>query len=208
MNQLTLSDEDQKLVDDYLSTLVAVPHNTTRLFAIGFIGLPGTGKSTVADMLQARIGLPVSRNDQIRRYLNRLGFQGASPKQELMRDFAELRTAWYYRHQKSAIVDANFTEQWQRSQKLAADFGATLLLIRISCNEHEALRRIDARLRAGDGSGSSQGDREAYMRAIKQLCENPIPDTEIFFQIDTQQPLDSQLDRLVARLRQDGYVEE
>lgn len=201
-----ICEHDMDLIDVYLATLAASPHNTKKLFALGFIGFPGTGKSTVADRLKSKLGIPVSSNDQIRRYLNKLGFEGSSPRQDLMRDFAELRTSWYYSHQTSVIIDANFTEQWQRSQKLAETYNAKLLLIQVTCERYEALRRIDVRLRSGDSLGSSLGDKEAYERAIRQSYNNPIPSKNIYFHINSQQPLDAQIDQLVGRLRLDDYV--
>ena len=83
----TLSKAD--VFDLFMSSKEWKPNNTRRLFALTFIGLPGTGKSYISERLSGLLGVPVCSNDEIRRFLNKLGYGGNSPNQNLVEFIAE-----------------------------------------------------------------------------------------------------------------------
>jgi len=195
---------DEEIIRKYQDSLTASPHNTSKLFALGFIGLPGSGKSTLASKLEERLNLPLSRNDKIRRFLNELGFEGSSPRQDLMKVLAEARTEWYYKHHTSVIIDADFSEQRILSEQLAERNKANLLLVRITCSEQTSIDRITQRLKHGDSKGHSQGDLASYYKAVEKHRLYPTPET--FFSINSEQPLDPQIEILFDKLKANQFL--
>lgn len=199
-----LSPEDQSLLDGYLTKLQMYPNNTLRLFAVGFLGLPGSGKSTVADMIGHQFDLPVNRSDQIRRYLNEVGFSGAHPRPDIMASLAEGRTGYYYENDTSAVIDANFAEYAENSRRNAQRFGAALLLISIQCPHEIAIKRLEQRSQKAQ-TGDSLAVAEDYDRIkANNATFDPVePD----FDIDTTQPLDPQIQRFGEYLQSEGYID-
>ena len=200
----SLAPADQCLLDDYLSTLDMRPNNANRLFAIGFLGLPGSGKSTLADALGQRLGLPVNRSDQIRRYLNAKGFAGPSPRPDIMATLAEKRTLFYYEHQTSVIIDANFTEYAATSRANAATYGATLLLLNLTCPDEVAIERLQNRSQSNNTKDSS-ATADDYFR-IKDCVAAFDPVTDPYAEVDTTLPLGPQIESLVGKMIADNYI--
>jgi len=174
------------------------------VFAICFLGLPGSGKSTVADMLGTVLGLPVNRSDQIRRFLNAKGFPGASPRQDIMAAMAEGRTLFFYEHKTSAIIDANFTEYAAHSRANAAAHDASLLLVRVSCPDVVAVERLKAR-RQSNSTGDSATTEEQY-EVIKARVATFPPVSDPYFEIDTTMALEPQVETLRTLLIRDGFL--
>jgi predicted kinase len=200
-----LNQSDQQLLDTYLESLTTAPRNTPRLFAIGFLGLPGTGKSTLANALHDRLGLPLNRSDQIRRYLNSIGFPGPNPRQDIMAALAEGRTEYFYQHDTSAIIDANFAEYAANSRATAARYDASLLLIQLVCPDEVARERVRARSLPGAATSDSALTIERY-DIVKTRAESFAPVTNPYYVIDSTQDLAPQVEALCDKLTADGYI--
>lgn len=200
----TLTPEDKALLDEYVAMINVRPHNTPRLFAIGFIGLPGTGKSTIADILGRDLELPVNRNDQIRRFLNLKGFPGASPRQDIMPALAEERTLFFYSNKTSVIIDANFTEYAASSQANALARGASLLLIRTVCSDEVAIERLKVRSQSGEDGDSAV--TEDHFEEIKNRVAGFPEVKDVYYEVDTTKDLSSQLSKLYEKMKKDNYI--
>lgn len=200
-----LSPEDKALLDGYLSGLSMYPNNTRSLFAIGFLGLPGSGKSTLADMIGDRFRLPVNRSDQIRRYLNAQGFPGSSPRPDIMASLAEDRTLHYYRNKTSAVIDANFTEFAKASRANARALGAVLLLVGVTCPDRVAIKRLEQRSRKIQ-TGDSLVTAKDYER-IKAHTSTFDSVDDPYFNVDSTEPLEPQVQELKELMSSDGYID-
>ncbi len=199
-----LTPQDKVLLDEYLATIRIEPNNTPHLFAIGFVGLPGTGKSTLADMIGRDLRLPVNRSDQIRRFLNQKGFPGASPRQDIMAALAEERTLYFYAHNTSVVIDANFTEYAANSYANAQKHGASLLLIRTICPDDVAIERL--RMRRASGNSSDSAATEDQFDEIKQRVAGFPEVGHVYYEVDTTTDVGSQLAGLYEKMREDGYI--
>lgn len=200
-----LTPDDKVLLDEYLDTISVQPNNTPRLFAIGFIGLPGTGKSSLADKIGRDLGLPVNRSDQIRRFLNSKGFPGPSPRQDIMAALAEERTLFFYSNKTSVIVDANFTEYAANSRANALACGASLLLIRAVCSDKVAIGRL--RMRSKSGIGGDSAVTENHFKEIKNRVARFSKVKDVYYEVDTTRDLEPQLSSLYREMKNDGYIQ-
>lgn len=140
---------------------IAVDHgrrSRVRLVLVG--GLPGTGKSTLANGLHLRLGWPVLRSDEVRRELT-----PASPAPGGFGEgrYATTVTATTYatmldraRHAlmkgESIILDASWSDPrwWHGASIVARATASQLVELRCSVGRDTAARRIEHRLRRGE----------------------------------------------------------
>ncbi len=121
-------------------------------------GFSGSGKSTVAGQLADKIGVIQIRSDIERKRLFGYSAQATSsstPGRGLYTPEADLKTYQYLAKLAtislkagfSTIIDATFLKHAQRQtfQKLAADFGASFLIVDFQASIDELCRRIKAR---------------------------------------------------------------
>lgn len=112
-------------------------------FIIGFIGIVGSGKSTVAKHLAKELNILIASNDEIRRFFNQNNIYGESPLQDLLQEIAESRTQILLSNKTSHIIDADLMEHWQTAKSNASRYGSKFILIKIKCPEEIILSRID-----------------------------------------------------------------
>jgi len=152
-------------------------------------GLPGTGKSALADAVAARLGFTVLNSDRIRKELAGLPAEasarapyerGIYTAEWTERTYAELlhRAVVLLAHGESVIADASFSSARQRAAAAAAAAGVSAVLVQLRCTASRELaaRRMSARTR-----GLSDADQAVAeeMRAITA----PWPDAMV---IDTE----------------------
>jgi predicted kinase len=151
-------------------------------------GLPGTGKSTLADAVAGRLGFTVLNSDRIRKELAGLSAEasvrvtygtGIYGPEWTERGYAELlrRAAVLLAHGQSVIADASFISARQRAaaETTAAAVSADLVQLRCTASRELAAERM--RARAG---GVSDADPE-----IARQMENAAEPWPYALAIDT-----------------------
>lgn len=186
-----------------------VPAGRPCLVLVG--GLPGTGKTTLAESLARRSGFVVLSSDLTRKEL-----AGLDPETSTAAEFgAGIYTAEWNERTYDALlnraaeglfrgerilVDASFREEGGRRAflKLAPRFGVPGLLF--LCEAPAAV--VLGRLATGTPrSGSSDADQEIYRHAA-EAWENPSSDTAADMRrVDTGGPLEASVQAAVEHLR-------
>ena len=172
-----------------------------RLILVG--GLPGTGKSTVADGLADRLGAVVVSSDPLRKQLAGLPPTepaGAGYGEGLYRaehtaatyEAMRARAAELLARGESVVLDASWTDAEERGRavRLAEDAAAEL-----TCLECRAPREItEPRIRNRRGSAS---DATPLVAAVMSLDADPWPEAVA---IDTAGPAEGAIDLAVAEV--------
>ncbi|MBF6399620.1 AAA family ATPase [Nocardia cyriacigeorgica] len=161
-----------------------------RLALVG--GLPGTGKSTVAQQLSREFGATVLSSDDIRKELADAGAiagptgvfgQGRYSAGNKARVYSELlaRAKPLLDNGESVILDASWIDavQRQRATALATDSAAELVEIRCCCPPQVAAHRIR-------GRGHSTSDATTNIATSMAASAEPWPQAYI---ANTDQPL-------------------
>ncbi len=161
------------------------------------MGLPGVGKSAIADAVARAIGAPVFSVDPLEAALNRTGIT-----REHRSDYAAYElVATLARSQLSlgqpAIIDAvnavEIVRAWWRD--IAAEFAAPLALIECVCSDAALHRtRVEARRRNIPGFLYEDG---ATWPAIEQRRSEYEPCAEDRLILDAIDPLDSNIARAI-----------
>lgn len=112
-----------------------------RLFIVGLIGLIGSGKSTVAQMLVGKLsGTVLVKSNSARYLLKQAGLKWG----ENVRGVTFAAARWLLQNGYSVIFDGDHVEEEKRknTQTLADELGAKFYLIRIRPNKDGALKRL------------------------------------------------------------------
>lgn len=170
-----------------------------------FMGLSGTGKSTVSKALSARLGIAAFNSDFVRKeYVS--GIPAEEKRLEpfgqgiYSREFTEktYRALCRLAGQRlvvgeSAILDATYIdpEKRKRVRELAKACGARLILIHCTCPENVAIQRMEKRLEGENAV--SDGRLEIYEKQ-KQIFKRPDPDeADLVLELDTTKEVDELL---------------
>ncbi len=173
------------------------------LYGITFIGPPGVGKSTVANLLSKKLNLQVTANDKIRRMLDDLGID-SSAHQPLVEKLAYDRSRYMLENHTSMIIDANCLTAYQAVEENFSQFHAPCFFIKLECSEQEILRRIDYRETQFeiDKNNFSRATKKDYDSYLERLRNNPFPKEKIFFTIHTEKELMQQIEECVSKIEE------
>lgn len=159
-------------------------------------GLPGTGKSTVADHLAKRINAKVLRTDEIRKRLFAKPKYTDEEKELVYRAlFGIAERLLMLKH--NVIIDGTFYKRELRQQiyKIAALTKSKLIIVECTAPEEAIVKRMRRRLK---GRGLSDADYEVYTKIKKEY--EPIESEHIT--LDTSRPLKDALDKLYSSIAQ------
>lgn len=156
--------------------------NDEFVIGISFVGAPGIGKSTLANILSNKLNIYVTANDKIRRILDSIGID-ADSNQPLVERLAYDRSRYMLENNTSMIIDANCLTAYRAVEDNFSVFNAPCLFIKLDCDEDEILRRIDEREKKFgiDQNNYSRATRKDYYDYLERLKKNPFPKEKIFF---------------------------
>jgi predicted kinase len=169
-------------------------------------GLAGTGKTTLATAVAEALGAEVLRTDILRQKLFGGGSHAAevdggiySPQarervyEEIFRRAAELNANCI-----SVALDGTFStaEALHRAQKVVADSRSLFLAIECVCRSEVAHERICRRL----SEGHDASDARPEIHDIQRMHWQPWPEGMPQIRVDTEQPLDKQVEQVIAAL--------
>jgi len=205
----TAKEEAQKhlsLADRYVA-----PWLRPLLIVVG--GLSGTGKTTLARTLAEAIGAELLRTDTLRRELfgegtPAAGADGGVYQPEARRRVYDLlfqRAAELLSDRISVVLDGTFSSAVAvaQAQRLAAEYPSELLAIECFCRPETARERISRRL--ANGQDASEARPEIHAR--QQVEWQPWPADLPHIRVDTEQPLDRQVEQVIAALAARSWPE-
>jgi predicted kinase len=160
-----------------------VPHNPA---VIMFCGIPGSGKTTLAQRLTRDLQAQYIQNDAARELARQNGIKNFKPH-EVSKALA--RTIYDEDANKLVVLDATIDRHWRDAIRFYRELGANAIIIRITIDPPVALARIEKRGRDDDPSLTEIiADRLANFEA----CKKELPaDIELTVPYDYEQVLHS-----------------
>lgn len=157
-----------------LASLGTLPAPRPRPTLIALSGLPGSGKSTVADALRRRVPLVVLQSDRIRKLLVPVPQYSA---EENARVFAAIHGAAerLLRNGISVLVDATHLQERSRTPlvDIAARTGAWFALVWVAAPDETIRHRLAARV-AGSRAGYDVSDAGIEVYEMMRARVEPI----------------------------------
>lgn len=174
---------------------------STPTFGITFIGPPGVGKTTVANLISKKTGIYITANDKIRRKFEELGID-VKKEQDLIASIAKDRSEYMLKNRTNMIIDATMTYYYDSVKSNFAKYNSKIFFVELKCPEDVILKRIDDRSKSfgEDKENHSRVGREAYYEYLQKLSSSNFPKEEIFFSIDTSKDIESQVDELISKI--------
>ncbi len=192
--------KEQLLKKFLLETDIPRP-STKHLFAIGLIGLNGSGKSTICQALGERLNIYTASNDRIRRFLNQQGFEGDAPIQETLQYLAESVGKYLYENKISHIIDADLIKFHESARQNAESYGARLYFIDVQCPDEVIRDRIKKRSQSTqkDAQASlSRADIEEYEK--RKLVHAATIKPQCDFIIHSDEDIAPQIERIASSI--------
>lgn len=153
------------------------------LFILGLIGLIGSGKSTVAAMLNQNLPGAVLVKSNSARFLLK---EASLPWGENVRKITFDAARWLLQNGYSVIFDGDHVEEEKRknTQALADELSAKFYLIRIKPDKDLAFKRLE-QMWADTESGTRQQDFENFNPVVRGKEQNLFDRVSLHENLDT-----------------------
>lgn len=158
-------------------------------------GLPGSGKTTIADALSKRLKAPHISSDIIRKQMHERPVYTEDEKREVYRAMAARALEMFRGGEETVVLDATYykKEYLDMARMAAQKAGSMMLIIECTINDNEAKKRIGSRKK-----GPSDADFDVYLK-LKREAE-PIEDEHLT--IDCSEPVPGNIKRIITRLEE------
>jgi aminoglycoside phosphotransferase family enzyme/thymidylate kinase len=168
------------------------------VLAVG--GTAGTGKTTLAHALAARLGSELLRSDVVRNELfSATDERYSEPARRRVYEELMERGRALVGHRISVVLDATFSmaEMLDQASQMATSGGGDFLAIECVCRPEVARERIAKRLAAGRDASEARPEIHDAQREAWQSWPTEIPQVRV----DTEQPMEQQLAAIIEALR-------
>jgi len=170
---------------------------------VAMAGLPGSGKSAVAEQIAARLSIPVVSVDPLESAILSAGIDAGQPTGLAAYLVAERIAEAVLRSRQSLIVDAVNAVQPAREQwvTLADRYGVEVRFIEVVCSDRDVHRaRLEQRRR--DLAHIAEPSWYAMEQSLDEYAPwSHLAEQRPRLQLDTVEPLPDLVDRAVAVLR-------
>jgi predicted kinase len=206
-----LSGEQRAAVDDEarrhltLADQYASSHSRPLVIAVG--GLAGTGKTTLATEIAELLGAELLRTDVLRQELYGTGPHAVESDGGIYapaargRVYGEIlkRARSLHSQGSSTVLDGTFAtlDQLQQARAVATQPRSGFLAVECVCRAELARERIRGRLTAGSDASEARPETHDLQRIRWEAW--PAEMSQV--RIDTEQPLDVQVQRVLSALR-------
>lgn len=173
---MTLTETDNKIYNELLRKLQnsGVPHPAAIIL---FCGIPGSGKTTLAQRLTRDLQAEYIQNDAARLIAKRMGIEkyDAHPVGRALIETITAQNA-----NKLIVFDASIDRSWRETLALCTEVGTTPIIIRITIGPQEAANRMQNRGRHDDaylieGTQRRQAEFEACKKDLSADIEATVP---------------------------------
>lgn len=160
-------------------------------------GLPGTGKTTVAEAIAKKTKARILSTDIIRKDLVSRPSYGEQEK-EMVYGMLFSMAEMMLKDGKNVLLDGTFYKEAlrKRAEEIAARAGSEFRVVEVVCDEKTIRQRLEKRCNAACASCASDANFEVYMK-VKKIFE---PVRGRHFVIDTGKDWEKQVDALLERL--------
>jgi len=158
-------------------------------------GLPGSGKTTIAEALAKRLKAPHISSDIIRKQMHERPDYSEDEKRIVYKAMASRALEMFRGGEETVVLDATYykKEYLEMAKKAAQKAGSMMLIIECTISDKEARKRIESRTH-----GPSDADFKVYLK-LKGESE-PIEDEHLT--IDCSKPVLENIERIIAYLEE------
>jgi predicted kinase len=166
------------------------------------VGLPGTGKSTLARRLAAALPAPIVESDRVRRVLFKWPRHSLHESRRV-HQVCRVLLEQLLRQGSSAIFDATNLIEAHRAlvYQIADRLRIPLIILLVTAPPEVVRDRLEGRLRHRDPTDASEATWPVYERMRRQMEPIGRP----YLEVDTSRDLEALLPELVQAIRQPAW---
>jgi len=193
--------DPESLVKDYINNLKIGLPRTKKLFSVAMMGLPGSGKSTIAKTIANRLKIPIASNDEIKGFLRLRGLN-KTRIEAVVEKIIKARREFFFKKGISFVMDSDTLPHWKKVTEQCSKFGTKPLFVKVECSEKEILSRLTKRKKAENEYNAGVED---YVKR-KKLWEGIEQPDKVDFVFNSEKNLDKQINLFLRLIDNEGLV--